>query len=103
MVGRGTAPPRPSVIWPMVALKVVPRASAVCSGRKDAGWRRARPRDERVSQSAGETSRITASGSRIGSAPTISVVLLRLGVRGSAELRQGLVEGGQGLRAPFLE
>src|SRR5947209_4845177 len=103
MAGRGTAPPRPSVIWPMVAVNVLPRASAVCSGRKDAGWRRVRPSGERASQSAGETSRITVSGSRIGSAPAISAVLLRLGSGGGAELRQGLVEGGQGLRAPLLE
>src|SRR5687768_1483952 len=53
MVGRGTALPWPSVIWPMVALKRLPRAWAVWSGRNAAGCCTRRPRGERAAQSAG--------------------------------------------------
>src|SRR5436305_834713 len=97
MAGRGTAVPWPSVIWPMVALNGLPRASAVCSGRKWTGWSARRPSGESAAQTAGAASGRKAFASVTGSVP---ILLLP---RGVADLRHRRVEAGERLRSTLPE
>src|SRR6476661_3344770 len=85
----------------MVALNGLPRASALCSGRKWTGWSARRPRGERAAHTAGAAFSRKVFASVTGS--TGSALILLLLPRHAPDLRHRRVERRESARSTLPE